>query len=111
MIEHFLTQYLIIRGGILISLLQRINNTRVTQVEKLPRTTQMVTSVIRIQTQIYLAEVGLINPSLSLIGNCDTRWNEVPAMRREWCVLEFKQEKMGGNRGPCERDEGNSGWR
>ena len=79
--------------------------------EKLPRTIQMVTSVIRIQTQIYLVEVGLINSSLSLIGDCDTRWNEVPTMRREWCFLEFKQEKMGRNRGPCERDDGNSGWR
>lgn len=70
---------------------------RVTQLGKLPRTIQIVTSVIRIQTQIYLAEVGHINPSLSLIGNCETRWNEVPTMRRDWCFLEFKQEKMGGN--------------
>lgn len=77
--------------------------------EKLPRAIQMVTSVIRIQTQIYLAEVGLINSSLSLIRNCDKRWNEVPTMRREWCFLEFKQEKMGKNRRPCERDEGNNG--
>ena len=73
---------------------------RVTQLGKLPRTIQIVTSVIRIQTQIYLAEVGHINPSLSLIGNCETRWNEVPTMRREWCFFGVQTGENGRKQGP-----------